>query len=141
MSWKPYVITQYAIAFCLACNNMMEEDFAVKKILVTKEKGGVASTTTAVNLAAVLAERGYAVLLVDMDTRGDCAACLGLDPWPGLWAVMRGALDRGGPAAVGDGLEVARPGLHLVPTNTSGLLDVLHEAEQMPLAGLAESAE
>ena len=108
-----------------------------KQILITKEKGGVASTTTAVNLAYDLASRDHSVLLVDMDTRGDCAPCLGLDPMPGLQAVMRAALDRGGGAAVGDGLVAARPGLHLIPTNTSGLLDVLREADQLPLTGLA----
>ena len=37
------------------------------KIAVTNEKGGCAKTTTAVNLAAILGERGYKTLLVDMD--------------------------------------------------------------------------
>ena len=38
-----------------------------KIIAVTYEKGGVGKTTTAVNLSAVLAEKGFRVLLVDLD--------------------------------------------------------------------------
>lgn len=56
-----------------------------KHILVTHEKGGTAKTTTAVNLAWALAERGFRTLLVDLDTRGDCATSLGLRPESGLF--------------------------------------------------------
>lgn len=37
------------------------------KIAMTNEKGGCAKTTTAVNLAAILAEQGFKTLIVDMD--------------------------------------------------------------------------
>lgn len=37
------------------------------KICVSNEKGGCAKTTTSVNLSAILAERGYNVLLIDSD--------------------------------------------------------------------------
>lgn len=37
------------------------------KIAITNEKGGCGKTTTSVNLAAILSERGYRVLLVDAD--------------------------------------------------------------------------
>lgn len=49
-------------------------------LAVANQKGGVAKTTTVVNLGAALAERGDRVLVVDLDAQACATFSLGLDP-------------------------------------------------------------
>jgi len=49
-----------------------------KVIAVTNQKGGVAKTTTVVNLGAALALRGKKVLVVDIDPQGNATSGLGI---------------------------------------------------------------
>ena len=48
-------------------------------ITVANQKGGVAKTTTAVNLTALIANMSKRALLIDMDPQGGSAVCLGMD--------------------------------------------------------------
>jgi chromosome partitioning protein len=49
-------------------------------IAFANQKGGVAKTTTTLNLAAAFAESGYRVLCVDMDPQGNLTMSQGIDP-------------------------------------------------------------
>lgn len=53
----------------------------MRAISIINLKGGVAKTTTTVNMAYLLTERGYKVLLVDNDKQGNASKAFGLyDP-------------------------------------------------------------
>ncbi len=51
-----------------------------KVIVFAHQQGGVAKTTTTLNLAVAFAERGHRVLCVDMDPQGNLTMSQGIDP-------------------------------------------------------------
>ena len=87
-------------------------------VAIVNQKGGVGKSTTAINLAAYLAEKGQRILVVDMDPQGNATSGLGVTPDPG--GCMYDVLLEGKPVqdvAVGtrvEGLEVAPATINLV---------------------------
>ena len=82
-----------------------------RRIAVFNHKGGTGKTTTAVNLAAGLAEAGLRVLLVDADGQGNVGASLGIRGEHGLYHVLLHGM------SVADAAVPVRPGFDVLTSN------------------------
>src|SRR3981081_75111 len=60
----------------------------VRTVAVMNEKGGSGKTTTTISLAAVLAERGSRILVVDLDPQASASLWLGRGREPGLYRAI-----------------------------------------------------
>jgi chromosome partitioning protein len=82
------------LMFCsLDCRRagLGDEAFRAKRarrLAILNHKGGTGKTTTAVNLAAGVAERGLRVLLIDTDAQGNVGVSLGINGERSLYHVL-----------------------------------------------------
>ncbi|KKK66061.1 hypothetical protein LCGC14_2967870, partial [marine sediment metagenome] len=69
------------------------ENETTTKLLIYNLKGGVSKTTSAVNLAQLLAARGFRILVVDLDPQASCSDLFDvradIDDLPSIYDVLR----------------------------------------------------
>jgi len=105
-AFRPAYVYQVAVTpdgerlhFCsLECRKagLGDEAFRAKRarrIAILNQKGGTGKTTTAVNIASGVAERGLNVLLIDTDAQGNVGVSLGVAGEQSLYHVLVDGVD------------------------------------------------
>jgi len=89
----------------------------MRVIAVANHKGGVGKTTTAVNMSACLVEKGYRVLLVDLDPQGNATSHLGYNPFSFERLIYDALLDVDDKVNVDEIIIERSDKFHLLPAN------------------------
>lgn len=99
----------------------------MKILAFINQKGGTGKTTTALNVGAALARKGYKVLLIDADAQGNLTTCAGYqieDSDQTLYEILKGQADINDTIKAGAAYDV-------IPT------DIRLSAADLELAGVA----
>ncbi|HEY4243969.1 MAG TPA: AAA family ATPase [Kofleriaceae bacterium] len=97
-----------------------------RRVAILNQKGGTGKTTTAVNLAAGLAERERDVLLIDTDAQGNVGVSLGVAGEKSLYHVLVDGVD---PT---DACVPVRGHLDVITSDTTLAAAEIHLARQQP---------
>jgi chromosome partitioning protein len=106
-----------------------------KVIAISIFKGGAGKTTTAVTLAAALAQLGARVLLIDLDQQASATRNLGLDPEsenPNLYHVFKRQV------TASTAVKELSYGFHIIPGNSllAAIEEALEEGDEALLRSL-----
>lgn len=86
----------------------------MKILTFTNQKGGTGKTTSALSVGAGLTQKGYKVLIIDLDPQGNATTAAGITPdekEPTIYEVLKGA------ATTADAIRTTAGGYDIVPTD------------------------